>query len=291
MTRWRQCVLVVLAVALSVPVGSGIASAEPVKDKTGCKSKLKSPVPKDALATAPFVAGNASPPLAPGEPKKATVIAVGTTISYGSISGSIPVVVRNNSCKALMRVTVSATARDAAGQLIGAGADQGIEPTRLAPGEVGFGNLYFDGDPTFPPDVRYEFKVTGHASKGPEDTGDQPPVAITKHKFNIQSGHDTSTVTVIATVQNKSKAKITGPIRVTLVCFNKAGQPVAEAVDFVEADVLKPGASAPLNISLSGVDACPIHLMAGSGFNSKTTRSTPSAESRAPRNSITWASS
>lgn len=276
----QRKLIILLAALAAVVLGVGAdARAEAQQSgrskAPGCgKGKSGVPEPQDALAT-PYLQGNASPPLPAGVPKRVSVLGIGQQqIQYGIASNSLPVVVRNNTCKLLTDVKVTGTLRDAAGQLLASVETQGIDPATLGPGEIGIGHLYLGLDVAVPADAEFDLKAGGQKSNGLKR---DYRAAMRVEETNLTSTEQFGTLrtTVIGILKNPRMGTVTGPIGVTVVCFDAAGAPVAETSDFAE---LPPGEEVPgrdtVSFSADLFDGvCPTYLVAASGFDDKALRS------------------
>jgi hypothetical protein len=113
----------------ATPYGAALTAFlnDPEKARSSCKqaqapAKTKPsppPQPKDARVS-PYVGGNASPRLPAGPPGVLAVVARGP---YGQ---TLPIVVRNNTTRTVIRIAVSATASTPGGRLLATGKDASI---------------------------------------------------------------------------------------------------------------------------------------------------------------------
>ena len=206
--------------------------------------------PQDALHS-PFVGGNQSPALPDGEPGKLSVIVA------GKFDGSVvPVIIRNNTDTPVTRVTVSATAHEGSGAMLGAGGDQGFNPYLVMPGEITMGYVYFS-DADFPEDVTFDYEVS--ASKyDPNDSFGALDLDVTK--ANIVGKN------VIGILTNNSNKAVSGPIGAVVYCFDGNGNLLDYHSDFTDKENADPGGTIPFQVNLRD-DECPIFLVAGSGFD------------------------
>lgn len=107
------------------------------------------------------------------------------------------VIVRNNTGDPIGQIEATGTARDAAGSLVGSGSSQGVKPVVVAPGEIAYRYVYFDGG--FPEGATLEFDVAG------EEVGTYfRPITITE----VNNTGDA----IIGGVSNDTGVDVTGPI-------------------------------------------------------------------------------
>jgi hypothetical protein len=255
-------------IALAASMASAGANA-PMAKKLGCgKGTTGVPAPKDARAT-PYLQGNASPPLPPGEPKKVSVLAVGAqTVSNGRPDNSIPLVIRNNKCARVTSLEVAATIRDASGKLVASATSQGIDPVTLGPGEVGIGHLYLGLNVTLPQDAKFEYAVSSKKSLG-LDQDYFVPGEIADLNATTETRSDFTILSILGTLKNPLKTTITGPFGVAAVCFDQSGTPLAEFGDYADGpgEELAAGQSAGFNAETYHAPDCPIYLVGGSGYH------------------------
>ena len=103
-----------------------------------------------------------------GDPGVVAVVSVATALDS---SGSLPVIVRNNTANTIGQIEVT-VARDAAGSLVGSGSSQGFEPVVVEPGEIAWGYVYFG-------DIAGDGLTFGLRTSG-EEPGYFQPVEITE---------------------------------------------------------------------------------------------------------------
>jgi hypothetical protein len=204
-----------------------------------------------AIDASPYVAvfGDLSGVSLPdGEPGKVSII-----VQAGSIdsSGSVSMIVRNNTSEPVGSIDVTGTARDAAGSLVGSGSSQGFEPAIVGPGEIAFGYVYFDSD--LPIDSTFEFSVSAS-----EVDDFSLPVTITE----ISNTGDQ----IIGILTNKLDVEVSGPIGANGICLGPDGSILNFVRSYAEQDKLAPGGTGSFAISLFG-DECAAGIMAASGYS------------------------
>jgi hypothetical protein len=204
--------------------------------------------PADARASA-YIGGNASPPLPAGESGMLAVVATG---SYDGVD--LPVVVRNNTGEAVIRVTVSAVARSADGKMLAAGGDQGFNPNLVRPGEITLGYVYFGGV-DLPPDVTFEFETSARSASKDEFENIRDLDVIDQSFIEDR---------IVGMLRNPHNERVSGPISVAVVCFDTEGALLGDYNDFTEKDEAEPGDTVPFQVGVRG--PCPVFLVAASGF-------------------------
>lgn len=196
--------------------------------------------------------GNALGLLPPGEANKLDVVLV------GPYDGNLlPIVVRNNTDKDLKRLSVTATARTADGQLIAAGGDQGLNPYVVTAGSYSVGYIYFDGI-ALPADASFEFEVNGEASAG-IDSFDKVDLTVKDASFLGDR--------IVGEFVNGSDVTVSGPISIAVVCVAGNGSLISFDQGFSDKDKAAPGETVPFQVSFyDGVD-CTNFLVAGGGYS------------------------
>lgn len=183
-----------------------------------------------------------------GDPGELTVISTGAQDDDDAVT----IIVRNNTSDPIGQIEATGTARDAAGALVGSGSSQGFKPVVVAPGEIAYGYVYFDGG--FPEGSTFEFDVAGEEV----DTYFRP-ITITE----INNTGDA----IIGGVSNDTGVDVTGPISVDVLCFAADGTTIGHKGGYAEQSDLADGATGSFSISLYG-NECPIGLVAASGYGS-----------------------
>lgn len=200
---------------------------------------------------ASVLGGNGVRLLPPGDKGKIDVVAV------GPYDGNVlPVIVRNNSEKNVQRVSVSATARMANGDLIAAGGDQGFRPFGVAAGSYTLGYIYFDGA-ALPADVKFEFEVQSEP-----DTGD---TSFSSIDLDVKDASYLGDRIVGELINNTTYTAST--VGVIAVCLDSNGTILGYADGYVDKEKTAPGESAPFQISIYDGTDCTNFVVAGSGFN------------------------
>jgi hypothetical protein len=221
----------------------------------------------DSRAT-PYLQGNASPVLPPGDPRKIAVLAVGPqVVSFGSVFDTVPLVVRNNTCTPVAHVEVTGTARSATGALVASVTSQGIEPATLGPGEVGIGHLYLGSQVQLPAGVQFSLTAAGQKSLG---VLKDYLAGLKITDLTAQQGSSGLGPTVTGIAQNPRSAAVTGPFGVDVVCFDQASNSLGEAEGFANqaGNSLPAGGTTSFTVQLD-TPTCPVFLAGGSGFDQR----------------------
>ena len=205
--------------------------------------------PADARASA-YIGGNASPPLPAGE------LGVSTVVAFGSYTGSsLPVVLRNNTGEDVIRMTISAVVRDAGGNMLGTGGDQGFKPNLVRPGEIALGHVYFGGI-DLPTDATFEFEVDATPSSEArfENIRD---LDVVEQSF-VENR-------IVGILQNSHDEHVSGPIGVVAACFDTEGVLFGYFPhNYTDKDEADPGDTVPFQVDVHG--SCPVFLVAAYGF-------------------------
>jgi hypothetical protein len=226
------------------------ASCKPPVTTTS-PGNAKAPKPLSATAS-PYVAGG-NPPLPEGAPGKVVVVAT------GDYNGStIPIVARNNTSQVMTGIRVTGTATNQKGDLLATGADQGLYPNVVRPGEIAIGYVYFN-DKRFA-SARFHLNAKG-TPQAQDDLDWAADLDVT------QAAHRGGSI--VGYLKNNLKTNVSGPIQVYVLCFSSAGRLQSQYQNFTDQDTAAPGESIPFMVDLenmdSDTDACPIFLVAAGG--------------------------
>ena len=219
---------------------------------------------EESTTTAPASAEPAAPDASPyvvgfgdlsalsfpaGDPGELTVVSTG---AQDELSDAVTIIVRNNTSDPIGQIEATGTAGDAAGALVGSGSSQGFKPVVVAPGEIAYGYVFFDGG--FPEGSTFEMDVAG------EEVGTYfRPITITE----INKTGDA----IIGGISNDTGVDVTGPISADVLCFAADGTTIGPEGGYAEQSDLADGAAGSFSISLYG-NECPIGLAAASGYGS-----------------------
>lgn len=169
-------------------------------------------------------------------------------------SGSLPVVVRNNTDSAVSGIEMTGRAR-VDGGLAATGSSQGFEPAIVEPGEIAFGYVYFDYDAEAD-GAQFELSVSSDDGAG----------------FNLPAVIDELAATddgIVGIVTNPGSKPISGPIAVSVACFGADGNFSGRADSYTDEDeIAAEGGTASFNIDLyDDTVSCDIGLVAASGYD------------------------
>lgn len=180
-------------------------------------------------------------------------------VLIGKPNGSeVPVVIRNDTDEALQDLTVSGTARDGSGALIGSGSTEDLVPSIIQPGEWGFGSVSF-GASDLPADAAFDLEADG-SPYDPTDIGD---VDLETQEVRQTSGENGGQI--VGILKNTSDAKVLGPISVLAICFD-GDEPVATVTGYTDIDDVEAGGTTPFSLDLFDT-GCPAFAIGGSGYN------------------------
>jgi hypothetical protein len=240
----------VVIAAVAVSAFSASASAE----------QRASPPPRDARAS-PYVGGNASPRLPAGAPGRLSVVARGP--GQSAVGTVIPVVVRNNTARTAIRISVSASALSASGRLLATGKDQTLNPNVVKPGEIAFGIVYFE-DVNLPASARFRFNLTSTAPANVQFENIRDLIVLNSNRIQER---------VVGMLRNGYPVRVTGPIGASVACFSPSGRLLYIAEDFTDQEQVGPHGTLPFQVGTtppygtSGL-SCTKYLVGASGFTS-----------------------
>lgn len=185
-----------------------------------------------------------------GDPGVVAVVAATAALDR---SGSLPVIVRNNTTKTIGAIEVTGIARDATGNLAGSGSSQGFKPALVKPGEIAFGYVFF-GD-VVGQGLTFDLTASGEE---PGSFFSSVPVQITELTVSAEQ--------IIGIVTNGTAEQVSGPISIDGVCFSPAGDLLGTVSGYSELGDLAPGGVDSFSISLYG-QFCTVGLLAASGYS------------------------
>ena len=183
-----------------------------------------------------------------GDPGVVSIIIQGTTIQR---DGTVSIVIRNNTNKAVGPIEIAGTARDSSEKIVGSGSSQGMNPTVVDPGEIAFGYVYFDSDLA---GTQPTFKFT--VSSRPVSSYFRPLLVNEIYLVGEK---------ILGSVTNSSESDVKGPISADVICFGSDGNILRTHSDYVAPDELPAGATGSFAVDLFR-DACPSGLLASSGY-------------------------
>jgi hypothetical protein len=177
-------------------------------------------------------------------------------VATGTYDGNtLPVIVRNNSDKAISSIKVTATVKNAAGNLIAAGGDQGLRPGTLAPGDYALGYLYFDGA-ELPTDATFEFDV---ASTLASDDRFNAIYDLTIIEANYLDGR------IVGFLQNDTDKTVQG-VGITVLCMDPQGAITGEQTGYLDKDEVVPRAKSAFQVDFYDL-TCETFVVAASGYS------------------------
>jgi len=217
---------------------------------------LSAVAPLDARSSI-FVDGNASPKLDAGEPGKLTVVLAGKYNGY-----SIPVIIRNYTPNDYIRVEVTGSAYSPDDTLIATGGGQFSNPNLIHPGEITMTHIYLGSDIELPENTKFEYEVTGVASWSENASHENiRDLMITEH--NLISKR------IVGFLENPYDVTVTGPISVSIYCFNENDQLTDFYDTYTDKDTAGPDETIPFQVDIDS-DQCAKYLIGASGFTDTT---------------------
>jgi hypothetical protein len=230
--------------AASEPTEAGGALTSVVTEATSVRAT------SDGTSTG-YLSGTAFDLLPPGNSGELAVVSNGV---YDGMS--LPLLVRNNTGEALIRVSVAVSVRDASGALLAVGEASDLTPARVESGSYAFGSAYFDFA-TFPSDATYEFQAVGESPESAFFIG-QFDMVIQESSYLGDR--------IVGTAINEQIEAIQGPIGVDAACFGADGSLLGVAADYAAAETAAPGEAIPFQVTLYNVASCDLYLIGASGY-------------------------
>lgn len=177
------------------------------------------------------------------------IVAVGSPVR----DTTVPLLIRNTTAEAVSQVSVTGTVRDADGQLVASGEDQGFLPNVVEPGGYAIGYVYFGSDNLADSDsLDFEFDI----DTSPEPNSFRRDLEITE--ISVRADR------IVGTLSNPLDIRVSTP-NVMALCLDADGTPSAYYESTAEQDALEPGASGSFQIELYG-GQCDRYLIGASGF-------------------------
>ena len=208
------------------------------------------PPPTAEIDPTAYIAGsNIIPDDLPAGDPGLVVIAAGPPSDFGVI----PVVIRNNTDAPVYNLEISATARDAAGSVLGTGPGRDIVPALVPPGGIAFGRILFEDTPL--DGATIEYLVTGEPDPG--------TIFIRRNLEVIE--HNLVGGNVVGTLLNSNTAAL-DLINVAVICFDDALTPTTARDSYTDQESVEAGAQLPFSVDLLGDEAqCGRYLLAARG--------------------------
>lgn len=259
--RKSQLVVIVFAAAVLV---AGCSGGSDVRSNSGpSTTKAESAKSEDDTTTTTSSGPKNSPALylqgtvtvPAGEAGKLSVVF--TAVPDGVIGG-IPVIVRNNTQKAVKDVAVTGTARGADGSLVGSGNSQGFEPAVLEPGEWGFGYMAFNQ--TLPAGTTIETTATGNDVS---ETDIFDTVQLTVNELNLAPSDNGARY--VGIVANPDSKRSVGNGSIYIGCFDAASN-LIDTFDGITSGEVVAGGTASFDIEVDDGQTCAAVAVGASGY-------------------------
>lgn len=207
------------------------------------------PVKPLPLTLGQLLKGNVSPRVPTGPTGKLSVVEIGPVDRSTSFGGTMPIVVRNNTTKAVSHIDITATARKS-GRLVATGSSQHVAPAQLVPGQAGLAFIYFEHPRAVPSGARFAFRF----ETMPADKSSYNTATLKVIEANRSSG------AIVGTGKNTTGAKLQGPYAVSLFCFAH-GQVTRTDGTYADQDNdLPPDGTVTFSLDLYG-HSCPKFLV------------------------------
>ncbi len=209
------------------------------------------PAPTAEVDTTAYIAGsNITPDDLPDGDPGLVVIAEGAP----TVFGNVPVVVRNNTDSPVYNLSISATARDDAGNVLGTGSGILLAPTYVAPGNVAFGTVSFMD--TSLDSATIEYLVTG------DDTSS---TILARRDLEVLE-HSIVGNNIVGILLNSNSAAL-NLIQGVAICFNDDLIPVAAPSSFTDQERVNANSEMPFSVNLFNDTAkCGRYFLAANGF-------------------------
>lgn len=178
------------------------------------------------------------------------VIAEGQPSAYGTI----PVVVRNNTDAPAYNIEISATARDAAGSVLGTGSGILLAPSYVAPAGIAFGTVSFMD--TSLDSATIEYLVTAD---------DAPSIIVARRDLEVLE-HNIVGNNIVGTLLNANATPL-DLIQGGAICFDDNLVPVAAPSSFTDQERVEANAEIPFSVNLfSDTAKCGRYFLSAHGF-------------------------
>lgn len=199
------------------------------------------------------VGGNAQDLIPAGTSGTLAVVAVGP-YARAEIGLVLPVVIRNNTDRAVAYVSVAGAARSPDGALIASGRDRNLSPNSVEPGGLTFGYVDFDGV-DLPSDTKFELDAQARPLDEVSELG---VLDFTILSVNEVDGR------LVGEAENRTNSPIWSSL-VDAVCFDDGGSLQSFHFAGIAEDTVQPGERVTFQIQLDG-KSCPRYLVSASGF-------------------------
>lgn len=171
--------------------------------------------------------------------------------------GVVPIVIRNNTDEPVFDIELSATARDAAGNILGTARGDDIVPDSVPPGGLAIGRVLFRDTPL--ENATLDYVLSG---------GDAPGFLFVNRDLEIVE-HNLVGGNVVGLALNNHDSAL-NLIEVVVMCFDDQSVPTTVRSDFTDQDRVEAGAELPFSVDLLGDEAkCNRYLLAGNGWETE----------------------
>ncbi|MGI8774088.1 MAG: hypothetical protein ACR2KQ_03570 [Actinomycetota bacterium] len=179
---------------------------------------------------------------------------------YDQQAGLLPVVLRNNSAETVVRPTVTGTALDEDGSILGSGEDQTFHPNLLGPGATAIGYVYFGAG--FPKGTTFELDVDATSVSSSDSQFENIRDLVVDEARIVEGDFGPRAV---GFVLNPYDYPVAGPIDVGFACLDAAdGRVTHMPSSFTSKEQAGPGERLSFQVDL--FDPCPVFLVGSSGF-------------------------
>jgi hypothetical protein len=177
------------------------------------------------------------------------VIAAGPPSNFGVI----PVLIRNNTDAPVYNLDIAATARDAAGSVLGTGPGRDIVPSLVPPSGIAFGRILFEDTPL--DGATIDYLVTGDPS---------PRTIFVPHDLEIAE-HNLVGGNVGGSLLNTSPTALDS-VKAFVICLDDNLTPTTARSSRTDQERVEAGAQIPFSVDLLGDEAqCGRYLLAATG--------------------------
>lgn len=216
-------------------------------------AKIRTPTPGDVSVEQPstsFLFGDIASIVPAGNPGEIEVVTVGAPVR-----SSLPIVIRNNSDTDVLLEDVLVTGRDASGGLVTVSEVSSVAPHYLPSGGIAVGSAYF-GTTDIPSGLTFEFEI---------ETSETNSDFIYRQDLQIQEVTNSGSE-LVGIAANSTEEELTGPFRVTGVCFDSLGQVTGYFATYATQDALSPGETTPFSATFYGAGPCDAFAVGVTGY-------------------------
>lgn len=179
---------------------------------------------------------------------------------YDQQAGLLPVVLRNNSEGPVVRPSVTGTALDENGSILGSGEDQTFHPNLLTPGTTAIGFVYFGGG--FPEGTTFDLEVTATSISSSDAQFENIRDLLVDEAKVVEGDFGPRGV---GFVSNPYEYPVAGPIDVAFVCLDApGGRIIHTSSSYTSKEQAAPGERLSFQVDL--FESCPVFLVGSSGF-------------------------